>query len=98
MSKLYYGSDPDLSQKYAQLAVKIAELDAKLEEVTVFAQENKLGFHWDGPTYGMGGYFSPVRDPSEIPPKPEYGSDEYWDWCDQYDDENQGWSSSSNSC
>ena len=56
-------------EKSAQLSALIKQAEAKLDEAVEFARENGLSFHWNGPAYGMGGYF----DPEET--KDEWGED-----------------------
>lgn len=37
----------------------LKEAEAKLQEAEQLARETEQGFYWDGPAYGMGGWFDP---------------------------------------
>lgn len=95
---MYYGNDPIKKQQYEELSKLVNDAYAAVKVCTDFADQNKLSFTFDV-AYGMGGSYSPKLEAHEIPPKPEYGTDEYWDWYDLYSDGfTGGWSASSHSC
>jgi hypothetical protein len=41
----------------AIIAGKIAQVDELLAECAIVAKEAEVDFSWDGPEYGMGGYY-----------------------------------------
>lgn len=77
----------DTQQKAMKtIAEKIKQAEALIAEAEIIANENGVGFSWDGFAYGMGGSFIPRSDE---------------DWSSSYEDkadENGVWRSSSSSC
>lgn len=56
-----YGNRDKDQALVAQLNQLVSDADAKLKEATEFAKLHGLEFNWEGPAYGMGGYFDPER-------------------------------------
>lgn len=77
----------DEEAKHLEATKKIADLlkqaEAALNEAASIADENGVSFGWDGPAYGMGGYYQPKVDNED-------SEEEEDDWC-----ESSGWRSSS---
>lgn len=44
------------------ISQKLAEADKLIAEAEQIAKDNGVEFSWDGPTYGMGGYFGKASD------------------------------------
>lgn len=42
-----------------QIRKLLIEAEAKIHEAETIADENNVSFQWDGPEYGMGGYYEP---------------------------------------
>ena len=70
----------------AKIADLLKEADAKLNEATAIADEAGVPFGWNGPEYGMGGFYSPKG----------WQESQYCSYSD-YEDKG-GWNSSSSSC
>ena len=66
-----------------RIAKHLAEANAALEAAIEIARESGTGFTWTGPSSGMGGYYTP--------PGPDA---ENWN----NDDNDNGWSTSSQNC
>lgn len=49
----------DKQAAHEKIDALLAEANAKLEEAANVAREAGVSFSWDGPTYGMGGWFDP---------------------------------------
>jgi hypothetical protein len=49
-----------------EAAKKIADLleqaDALIAQAVGVSEESGISFYWDGPKYGMGGYYNPEED------------------------------------
>lgn len=69
----------------AQIANLIRSAEAKISEAEKIADEYGVSFSWDGPSYGMGGWYTGKSE------KPEW-ADSDWEASDE------GWSASSQSC
>lgn len=79
---LVYGS-PERRAVEAELKQLLLEAERALQKVEALSDKTGVGFYYDGPAYGMGGYYEP---------KPEsVDSTEDWDSSDSY-----GWQSSNN--
>ncbi len=50
-------SDQDRKIAQGKVAEKIKEAEAAIKEATEIASAAGIGFNWEGPAYGMGGYF-----------------------------------------
>jgi hypothetical protein len=81
-----YGS-PEHAAVRAQIQLHLSAAEAALAKAAEIAQENGVSFSWEGPSYGMGGYFSP---------KAWNSSSGSCGWTN--DDEEGGWKASSQSC
>lgn len=68
----------------AKISKKLAEATALIRECEAIADEFGVEFHWDGPEYGMGGYYTPDF---------EHSDEESW-----YNSDETGWQASSHSC
>lgn len=68
-----------------RIAELLREVESKLKEATDIADDAGVDICWDGPTYGMGGSYTPKR-------KDEFDSSS------SRDDEYEGWNSSSAFC
>ena len=79
-------SDQDKKIAQGKIAEQIKIAEAALNEAQRLANEAKVSFSWEGPSYGMGGHY-------EGDPEDRY----IQDWQDS-DDVNAGWSASSQSC
>ena len=78
----------DVQEANKKIAEQIAIANAALVEAARIAEESGTSFYWDGPTYGMGGYYEPAQK------KPDDVDDD--DWYPSSDED--GWRSSSHSC
>lgn len=63
----------------------LKEAEAKIAEAEKLADESGEMFHWDGPAYGMGGYYTPET---------EFESSDGESWSSS----DVGWAASSQSC
>lgn len=71
------------SEAESKIADLIREADEKIREAEKLADEHGLQFSWDGPSYGMGGWYTPNH--------PD------WESSNCYGEET-GWMASSHSC
>ena len=65
-----------------QINALLAEAEAKLAEAEKIADATGTSFYWNGPSDGMGGYYTPVVKSDE----------------DDWEQSDAGWQSSSNNC
>ena len=61
-------SNKEQTKADKEIQVKLQEAKKLLDEAAEIARKHNVWFHWDGPTYGMGGSFDP-----------EYTEDDYGD-------------------
>lgn len=52
-------------EAYTKISNLIAQADANIAEAVRIAREAGVEFSWEGPAYGMGGYFDPARTEDE---------------------------------
>jgi hypothetical protein len=76
----------DKQEAQGKVAEQLKIAEAALKEAARVADEAKISFSWEGPSYGMGGY-------SEGDKESRY----FEDW-QESDAEDAGWSASSQSC
>ena len=76
----------DKKEAQGKIAEQIKIAQDALAEAQRIANEAKVSFSWEGPSYGMGGYY-------EGDPEDRY----IQDWQDS-DADDAGWSASSQSC
>jgi predicted alpha-1,6-mannanase (GH76 family) len=90
--------DTKLTQKEAaqKVAQYIAEAESALSKAEDIATEYGVGFSWDGPSRGMGGYFNGARLKEIEDRKTQQPNDDDDEWSSSSDD--GGWSSSSPRC
>jgi hypothetical protein len=84
-------TEQEIKEANAKISELLKQVDVKFEEIAKIAEEFGLFVYWDGPSYGMGGSYTPKSEAYEY--KPEYAED---DW--EPSDEDYGWRSSSSSC
>lgn len=76
----------DKKEAQGKIAEQIKIAQDALKEAARIADEAKVHFNWEGPSYGMGGSYEGDPDDRYLE-----------DWQDS-DDVNAGWSASSQSC
>ena len=81
---LAYGSEERKAVE-AELKQLLLEAERALQKVEVLSDKTGVGFYYDGPAYGMGGYYEPRPEGVEASDGPD------WDSSDSY-----GWQSSNN--
>ena len=77
--------------KVAQEAInaRLQQIQEILKECAAIADQNDIGFNWDGPGYGMGGFYMTKTECEEYEP----------DFYEDYKTETGGmWRASSQSC
>ncbi len=80
----------DKKEASEKISENLKQIELLLRESELIAQESGVSFRWEGPTYGMGGSFTPKPEP-----KQKYS----WDsWEASDDEDNYGWNSSSQNC
>lgn len=84
-------TNKEREEKIAALNKLIEESEKALQEAEAFADEHGLEFSWEGPAYGMGGYYQ-----SKKAYLAEYGEDE--PLVNSWGEEQYGWQASSQSC
>jgi hypothetical protein len=72
-------------QASKQIAEYIQKAEKSIKDAEKLALKYKIDFDWNGPSYGMGGYFIG-------------GEDEEFSREDELDDDYYGWKASSQSC
>jgi hypothetical protein len=76
----------DKQEAQGKVAEQLKIAEAALKEAARVADEAKISFSWEGPSYGMGGYYEGDKE-----------SRYFEDW-QESDAEDAGWSASSQSC
>lgn len=72
-------------QALTEINEKIEQAQRLIEEAQKIADKAGVGFSWDGPGYGMGGYYTPEKGPNR--------------WLEEWEESDEGgWASSSTSC
>ena len=54
-----HGDNPPTPQNVAELQKLLNEADAALKKAADFARAHNMSFSYEGPSYGMGGWFDP---------------------------------------
>jgi inosine/xanthosine triphosphate pyrophosphatase family protein len=80
-------SDKERKKANEKIERLLKEAENAINEACRLARDHKLTFSWDGPSYGMGGYFD---GQAAVTKKGEYG--------ETYDEDFDGWNASSQSC
>jgi hypothetical protein len=88
-------------QAYADIQTKLAQIDKLYTECTELADKFEVEFSVDGPSYGMGGGYSP-RTVKSLVENGYLEEDELAEMdpeaIEDYLDEHAGWNASSQSC